>query len=583
MSSPSDFLTVIEPSTGRRTAQVEIVIPVYDEEAILERSIRRLHRYLDERFPLSWCITIADNASTDGTWVIATALAAELPGVQAVHLPEKGRGRALRATWTASPSPVLAYMDVDLSTDLDALLPLVAPLLSGHSDVAIGTRLAPGSRVVRGPKREAISRSYNLLLRATLRSGFSDAQCGFKAIRREVARALLPVVEDEGWFFDTELLVLAEHNGLRIHEVPVDWVDDPDSRVDVAGTARADLQGIWRMAGAIVTGRAFLVGRPGDEPRPPSPVPARATQLVRFASIGLVSTAVFALLFVLLVGPVGPAVAAVAALAMCTVANTAANRRLTFALRGRTGRARHYRAGLALAGLPLALILVTLAGLAELGVTSTSVALLALTAANIVASLGRFVLLRRWVFRPAEGGPPLPPAGATHAAPAAPGRPTAGSRVRRSMAGRWRQFVRYGAVSAIATATSLTVLGTLVATDTLPAGWANVVATAVGTIPSFELNRRWVWRRHGERSLPREVVPFVALSFAGLGLSTLFVSVAARWAASAGFSAEGRTVAVELASVAAFGSLWLAQFVILDRVLFAGRRPLRVGVTTAGT
>src|SRR5207237_2884748 len=137
----------------------------------------------------------------------------------------------------ASRARVVAYMDVDLSTRLDAMLPLVAPVLSGHSDVAIGSRLAADARVVRGAKREVISRTYNLLLKATLRNRFSGAQCGFKALRSDVAEALLPLVEDDGWFFDTELLVLAEHNGLRIHEVPVDWVDDPDSRVDLAGTA----------------------------------------------------------------------------------------------------------------------------------------------------------------------------------------------------------------------------------------------------------------------------------------------------------------------------------------------------------
>src|SRR6185369_1398402 len=156
---------------------------------------------------------------------------------RAIHLEQKGRGRALKAAWSASESPVVAYMDADLSTDLDALLPLVAPLLSGHSDIAIGSRLAPGARVVRGPRREAISRSYNLILKAALRSGFSDAQCGFKAVRADTARQLLPLVEDDSWFFDTELLVLAEQNGLRIHEVPVDWVDDPTSTVDIVRTA----------------------------------------------------------------------------------------------------------------------------------------------------------------------------------------------------------------------------------------------------------------------------------------------------------------------------------------------------------
>ena len=229
------------------SADVEIVIPVYNEEATLEPSIRRLHDYLDRHFPFTWRITIADNASRDNTPNIADRLAAHQTNTAVLHLPDKGRGRALRKAWTDSQAKILAYMDVDLSTDLPALLPLVAPLLSGHSDVAIGTRLARTAHVVRGPKRELISRAYNLILKAMLHNGFSDAQCGFKAVRADVAHALLPLVEDDGWSFDTELLVLAEHNGLRIHEVPVDWVDDADSRVDVTATAVEDLRGIWRL------------------------------------------------------------------------------------------------------------------------------------------------------------------------------------------------------------------------------------------------------------------------------------------------------------------------------------------------
>ncbi|MDX6515722.1 MAG: hypothetical protein QOH73_1388, partial [Gaiellaceae bacterium] len=207
---------------------VEIVVPVRDEAHVLEASIRRLHGYLDASFPFPARITIADNGSSDGTWEIAQRLERELAGVRAVRLDEAGRGRALSSVWMGSDAAVLAYMDVDLSTDLRALLPLVAPLLSGHSDVAIGSRLSRGARVVRGPRREVISRIYNALLHAVLGARFSDAQCGFKAIRAESARALLPLVRDRGWFFDTELLVLAERSGLRIHEVPVDWVDDPD-------------------------------------------------------------------------------------------------------------------------------------------------------------------------------------------------------------------------------------------------------------------------------------------------------------------------------------------------------------------
>jgi putative flippase GtrA len=377
---------------GLQGPDVEIVVPVYNEEAELEASIRRLHRYLTERFPLTWQLTIADNASRDRTWDIACRLAGLLPGVQAIHLDQKGRGRALRAAWATSTAAVVAYMDVDLATDLNALLPLVAPLVSGHSDVAVGTRLAPGARVARGPKRELISRTYNLLLKATLHNGFSDAQCGFKAVRAGVARALLPLVEDDGWFFDTELLVLAEHNGLRIHEVPVDWTDDPDSRVDVATTARDDLKGIWRMWRRFAAGEGVLApdaARPStlDAPRPST----LAGQLVRFAEIGAVSTAVFAVLFLLLAGPLGPVAADVVALGTCGAANLAANRRITFGLR-RTRRGR------AVAASPLVLNLAALAVLGRAGVAGAAADLLALTAVNAAVAVGRFGLLRHWVF-----------------------------------------------------------------------------------------------------------------------------------------------------------------------------------------
>jgi glycosyltransferase involved in cell wall biosynthesis len=226
---------------------LEVVVPVYNEERVLETSVRELRGYLDTRFPVTSTIVIVDNASTDRTWEIARRLHADLTGVDAVHMDRKGRGLALRTAWSASPAAVVAYMDVDLSTGLDALLPLVAPLLSGHSDVAIGSRLAPGARVTRGIKREVISRAYNLILRAALHTRVADAQCGFKAMRADVAQELLPTIADNGWFFDTELLVRAARQGLRIHEVPVDWVEDPDSRVDIVRTAWDDLKGIWRL------------------------------------------------------------------------------------------------------------------------------------------------------------------------------------------------------------------------------------------------------------------------------------------------------------------------------------------------
>ncbi|WP_262403347.1 dolichyl-phosphate beta-glucosyltransferase [Actinomadura sp. CNU-125] len=237
------------PHDGGRGRLVEVVVPVYNEEHVLAASIGRLHAYLADNFPYAFRITIADNASTDRTWTVARRLMERHPRVRAIRLAEKGRGRALRHAWSTSDADVVAYMDVDLSTDLDAFLPLVAPLISGHSDLAIGSRLTRGSAVVRGPRREVISRCYNLLLRATLAAGFSDAQCGFKAARTEIVQALLPQVEDEEWFFDTELLLLAERNGLRIHEVPVDWVD-ARTAASTCCAPRATTCAAWPASGA---------------------------------------------------------------------------------------------------------------------------------------------------------------------------------------------------------------------------------------------------------------------------------------------------------------------------------------------
>lgn len=226
---------------------VDVVIPVYNEERDLGPSVRRLHDHLTNVFRFSSVITIVDNASRDGTLAVAEGLARELVGVRVIHLDRKGRGRALRAAWLRSEAEVVAYMDVDLSTDLKALLPLVAPLISGHSDVAVGSRLARGARVKRGPKREIISRGYMLILRLALGASFTDAQCGFKAVRAAVARELVPRIEDETWFFDTELLILAQRAGMRVHEVPVDWTDDLDSRVAIVRTALDDLRGVARL------------------------------------------------------------------------------------------------------------------------------------------------------------------------------------------------------------------------------------------------------------------------------------------------------------------------------------------------
>ncbi|WP_086819928.1 bifunctional glycosyltransferase family 2/GtrA family protein [Allokutzneria sp. NRRL B-24872] len=387
---------------------VDVVVPVHNEEQDLGPSVRGLHAFLGEAFPFGWRITIADNASTDGTWALAGQLVEELPGVSAVRLDAKGRGRALNAVWTSSDAEVLAYMDVDLSTDLAALLPLIAPLVSGHSDVAIGSRLARGARVVRGPKREFISRCYNLILRGTLRARFSDAQCGFKAVRKDVAERLLPLVEDTGWFFDTELLVLAERSGLRIHEVPVDWVDDPDSRVDVLATAIADLRGVARLtrtlASATMRARLPTTLRSALADEHPGVPKGMSAQLLRFAAVGVVSTVVYLVLYALLRPVTGAFSANAVSLLLCAVGNTAANRLFTFGVRGQEGRMRAQFEGLVVFALGLGLTSGSLWLLEKLALGGgTAVELLVLCLANAAATLLRFVLYRNWVFRPGRG------------------------------------------------------------------------------------------------------------------------------------------------------------------------------------
>jgi len=241
--------------------RVDIVIPVYNEEAALPKSVATLCDYLSTYLPYDWRVIIANNASTDNTLAIAQGLAAENPRVSVLHLDRKGRGRALKAAWLASDADVVSYMDVDLSTNLQSFLPLVAPLATGHSEVAIGSRLLKGAVVTRQWKRELISRCYNLLIKLIFRNKFSDAQCGFKAIKRSVARQLLPEVENNEWFFDTELLLLAEEHKMRIYEVPVDWIEDLDSRVKIVSTAAEDIKGLLRVrARRLRLRRALAIG-----------------------------------------------------------------------------------------------------------------------------------------------------------------------------------------------------------------------------------------------------------------------------------------------------------------------------------
>jgi putative flippase GtrA len=326
--------------------------------------------------------------------------------VRVLHLDRKGRGHALRTAWAYSDADVVVYMDVDLSTSLDALLPLVVPLVNGHSDIAIGSRLAPGARTVRSPRRETISRCYNAMVRLIHGARFSDAQCGFKAARTDVIRPLLAHVHDDGWFFDTELLLLAEFNGLRVHEVPVDWVEDDDSRVQILSTAVGDVRGLVRVARAKVNGAA----RVADLPRRPAPRSAHPDavvaassggllwQLVTFGLIGLVSAAATAVLYALFRSWTPPLVANLVALVAVNFLNTEANRRLTFA-GARVSRQRVHLQALVVFAMYYT---VTSGALLVLGALvadpSRWLEVAVLLAASVVGTAGRFLLLRTWVF-----------------------------------------------------------------------------------------------------------------------------------------------------------------------------------------
>ena len=381
----------LRPMTPSSTT-VDVTVPVYNEEHVLRVSIERLHAYLSTSFPFGWQITIADNASTDGTRLLAHELATELSNIRVVEIERKGRGLALRTAWTSSTAAIVAYMDVDLSTGVNALAPLVASIQSGHSEIGIGSRLAPAALVARGPRREFISRCYNRVLRLVFVNRFRDAQCGFKVARRDIVEHLMPLVHDNAWFFDTELLLVAEHNGLRVLEIPVDWVDDPDSRVHVVSTATEDLKGVLRVAKTFARGGGRVdlgpLSRPGlsDD---------MGRQLVSFAVVGATSTVVSLAIYLGSRGSLAAAPAAGLAYGVVTFVNSWANRRFTFGQRGRADRGSHLlRLGAAaLVGVVSSMVVADLASDHRI---RESLALIGLWLS--LAAI-RFALLRAWVFR----------------------------------------------------------------------------------------------------------------------------------------------------------------------------------------
>ncbi len=232
---------------SQQAVNVDLVIPVLNEAHVLRKSVGTVLQFLRAKVPYRCQIVIVDNGSTDGTQKVAEQLAAEHAEVKFIHLIQRGRGRALRSAWLQSTADIVCYMDVDLSTGLDHLTQLLDAIAVDGYEIAVGSRLMRESRTARSFKREAISRLYNLLVKTVLLTKFSDAQCGFKAVSRRAVEAIVPKVEDQSWFFDTELLVLAEKQGYRIKDIPVVWVEDDDSRVKIFQTAWEDVKGIFRV------------------------------------------------------------------------------------------------------------------------------------------------------------------------------------------------------------------------------------------------------------------------------------------------------------------------------------------------
>ena len=228
---------------------VDIVIPVLNEEVALPVCIEKLIAFTSDYPERDWRIVVADNGSTDRTTDIAIELSERHSNISLSRLEQRGRGRALKKAWSESDADVRLYMDVDLSTDLQSLPPLVAAIADDGYEVAIGSRLIKDSEVIdRTVKREITSRGYNVMIHFFFPlTKWKDAQCGFKAISRRTAENILPFVKDNAWFLDTELLLLAGKAGYGIKEIPVHWEDDPDTRVKIVSTAWEDVKGLLRL------------------------------------------------------------------------------------------------------------------------------------------------------------------------------------------------------------------------------------------------------------------------------------------------------------------------------------------------
>lgn len=291
---------------------VLLVIPIYNEEKIIENTVRETIKYLNENTKYSYILVVADNASTDSSPEIVKNLQKEIPFLEYVRLPKKGRGLALHTVWKDFNAEVVAYMDADLSSPLTSLPNIIDPILNNESDVTFGSRLLPpGQAINRKGKRELTSQGYNFLLQFILGATFKDAQCGFKAISKEKFNQVEEEIKNQNWFYDTELLLISQYKGLRLKEVPITWVDDPDSSVKVFKTIVENLKEM---------GRVYFTYRPESV----------FIKLFKFAIIGVLSTVGTALLFFLLRFVLDPQLANIVSLSTATILNTIANKRFAF-------------------------------------------------------------------------------------------------------------------------------------------------------------------------------------------------------------------------------------------------------------
>ncbi len=226
-------------------SRISIILPVYNEEECLEKNTETVLKYA-KKFYENFEIVITDNASIDKTLDIAKKLSKKYKEIRYIHLDQKGRGRVLKKAWNESKADILAYSDIDLSTDIKAIKKLTDAIDQGY-DIATASRHSKQSQLDRTFKREILSKGYNFLLKLFLNTKISDAQCGFKAVNRRVVKEIIPLVKDNEWFFDTEMLILAERKGFRIKEIPVKWVEHAGSTVHIKKTVTDYLKSVFRL------------------------------------------------------------------------------------------------------------------------------------------------------------------------------------------------------------------------------------------------------------------------------------------------------------------------------------------------